>query len=173
MLIMVWVVVFEKNERRSVNTMKFQNRNDERDILSTIEWILLLLFWERERENENENERAAIFRIGRKRKFQRRNAIKSLPLTLKTPINYYGIATKRRGVFISRKRVCLSFLLKKKSFRNAREWKLRIWDPKQKPTLHESLTRHPLPVPSTRARWLGTARAREVLKSARMHPYTS
>ena len=61
----------------------------------------------RERENENENERAAIFRIGRKRKFQRRNAIKSLPLTLKTPINYYGIATKRRGVFISRKRVCL------------------------------------------------------------------
>ena len=57
MLIMVWVVVFEKNERRSVNTMKFQNRNDERDSLSTIEWILLLLFNERERERERERAR--------------------------------------------------------------------------------------------------------------------
>ena len=59
---------------------------------------------ERENENENENERAAIFRIGRKTTFQQRNAIKSLPLTLKTPI--ISIATKRRGVFLSRKVIC-------------------------------------------------------------------
>jgi len=55
---------------------------------------------ERERENENENEHTAIFRIGRKTTFQQRNAIKSLPLTLKTPI-IIVLQQKNRGVFIS------------------------------------------------------------------------
>jgi len=86
-----------------VNTMKFQNRND-RDILSTIEFFFFFSSKrERENENENENEQTAIFRIGRKTKFQQRNAIKSLPLTLKTPI----ISIAKRPCFYSANEVCL------------------------------------------------------------------
>ena len=62
------------------------------------------LLRERERENENENEHTAIFRIGRKTTFQQRNAIKSLPLTLKTPIII--VLQQSVGVFfISRSKV--------------------------------------------------------------------
>ena len=40
----------------------------------------------------------------------------------------------------------------------------------RKRTLHERLPRHPLPVPSTRALCMGTAREREEVRTARMHP---
>ena len=40
----------------------------------------------------------------------------------------------------------------------------------RKPSSNERLPRHPLPVPSTRALWLGTARVWEELETARMHP---
>ena len=40
----------------------------------------------------------------------------------------------------------------------------------RKPTLHERLPRHHLPIPSTRALCMGTAREREEVRTARMHP---
>ena len=57
--------------------------------------------------------------------------------------------------------------LKKKSCENAREWKLRIWDPKQKTNFARELDTSPpsLSPPRARVDWGSRARVWEVLKS--------